>query len=81
MVIGRHSRASDLLVNVSKGKKLTNMRASGTDEGIILTPPREFTLEVSLEELGPDELVEVTPSSIRMRKAVLDHNKRKRTER
>jgi len=79
MVIGRHSRAGDLVVNVCKGKKLTNMRASGTDEGIILTPPREFTLEESLEELGPDELVEVTPKSIRMRKAVLDHNKRKRT--
>ncbi|MFO0704616.1 MAG: translational GTPase TypA [Candidatus Andersenbacteria bacterium] len=79
MVVGRHSRANDLVVNICKGKKLTNMRASGTDEGIILTPPREFTLEESLEELGPDELVEVTPKSIRMRKAVLDHNKRKRT--
>jgi GTP-binding protein len=79
MVVGRHTRAGDLVVNVNKTKKLTNMRASGTDESILLTPPRRFTLEESIEELAPDELVEVTPKHVRMRKAVLDHNKRKRS--
>ncbi|MFH0830957.1 MAG: translational GTPase TypA [Parcubacteria group bacterium] len=80
-VVGRHSRPGDLVVNVCKAKKLTNMRASGSDEAILLTPPRRFSLEESLEELGPDELVEVTPKNIRMRKAVLGHIERKRYQR
>jgi GTP-binding protein len=78
MVVGLHSRPGDLVVNVNKTKKLTNMRASGSDESILLTPPTRFTLEEAIEELGPDELVEVTPKSIRIRKMLLDHNKRKR---
>ncbi len=79
-IIGLHSRETDLIVNPGKGKKLTNMRASGSDDTIRLTPPREFTLEEALEFIAPDELVEVTPTSIRLRKRVLDHNERKRAE-
>ena len=77
-IIGIHSRDNDLIVNPAKSKKLTNMRASGTDESIKLTPPREMTLEDALEFIAPDELVEVTPTSIRVRKRILDHNERKR---
>ena len=80
MIIGECSRGSDLGVNPCKGKKLTNMRASGTDEAIVLTPPREMTLELAIEYIGPDELVEVTPKSIRLRKKVLDASKRKRNK-
>ena len=77
-VIGMHSRENDLVVNPSKGKKLTNVRASGTDEAIRLTPPREMGLEDALEFIGDDELVEVTPTNVRIRKRILDHNERKR---
>ena len=63
-----------------KGKKLTNMRASGTDETVRLTPPRIFSLEEAMEFVAGDELVEVTPSSIRLRKAILDHSERKKSE-
>jgi GTP-binding protein len=79
-IIGLHSRENDLIVNPAKGKKLTNMRASGTDDAIQLTPPRVFALEEALEFIGEDELVEVTPASIRLRKRVLDHTERKRVE-
>jgi GTP-binding protein len=78
MIIGQHSKDSDLDVNPCKGKKLTNVRASGTDDAIKLTPPRILTLEQALEFIDDDELVEVTPKSIRLRKKDLDPNKRKR---
>ncbi len=78
MIIGEHNRDNDLEVNVLKGKKLTNMRASGTDEAVRLTPPLQMTLEKSLAYIADDELVEVTPKSIRLRKIHLDPNIRKR---
>ena len=78
MVIGQHSKDNDLDVNPCKGKKLTNVRASGTDDAIKLTPPRLLTLEQALEFIDDDELVEVTPLSIRLRKKELDPTKRKR---
>jgi GTP-binding protein len=77
-VIGIHSRDNDLTVNALKGKKLTNMRASGTDEAITLVPPIRYTLEQSLEFIDDDELVEVTPVSVRIRKKFLTENERKR---
>ncbi|TNF38009.1 MAG: translational GTPase TypA [Deltaproteobacteria bacterium] len=79
-IMGLHSRENDIVVNPSKGKKLTNMRASGSDDAVRLTPPRVFGLEDALEFIEPDELVEVTPESIRLRKRHLDHNARKRAE-
>jgi len=79
MVIGENSRDNDLDVNVTKEKKLTNMRASGSDEALQLFPPRLLTLEQSIEFIKEDELVEVTPGSIRLRKKVLESNKRPRT--
>ena len=78
MIIGQHTRDNDLEVNVLKGKKLTNMRASGTDEAVRLTPPIQMTLEKSLAYIADDELVEVTPSNIRLRKIYLDPHERKR---
>ena len=78
MIIGEHNRDNDLEVNVLKGKKLTNMRASGTDEAVRLTTPLQMTLEKSLAYIAEDELVEVTPKSIRLRKVHLDPNVRKR---
>ncbi|WP_319204690.1 translational GTPase TypA [uncultured Ilyobacter sp.] len=81
MIIGEHSRENDLTVNVTKGKQLTNMRASGTDANIRLAPPKEFTLEQALEYIADDELVEITPTSIRMRKKILDEGARKRSQR
>ncbi|MBN2647689.1 MAG: translational GTPase TypA [Thiotrichales bacterium] len=81
MVIGLHSRSNDLSVNPLKGKQLTNMRASGTDEALILTPPIRFSLEQALEFIDDDELVEVTPKSIRLRKKFLTENERKRASR
>ncbi|AHF00383.1 GTP-binding protein TypA [Thiomicrospira aerophila AL3] len=80
-VIGLHSRENDLTVNALKGKQLTNMRASGTDEAIVLTPPIRFTLEQALEFIDDDELVEVTPQSVRIRKKHLTENDRKRHSR
>lgn len=77
-VVGIHSRDNDLTVNVLKGKKLTNMRASGTDEALTLVPPIRFTLEQALEFIDDDELVEVTPASIRIRKKWLTELDRKR---
>jgi GTP-binding protein len=79
-VIGLHSRDNDLIVNPSKAKKLTNIRTTAADEKLFLTPPRVFTLESALEFINDDELVEVTPVAIRLRKRFLDHNERKRLE-
>ncbi len=71
MIIGEHSRSNDLLVNPCKSKKLTNMRASGKDEAVILTAVKPITLEQAIEFIQKDELVEITPRSIRMRKITL----------
>lgn len=81
MIVGEHSRDNDLVVNVTKEKQLTNVRASGSDENIILTPPRRFTLEQAMDYVQDDELVEVTPAQIRMRKKLLSENDRKRGQR
>jgi GTP-binding protein len=81
MVIGIHSRDNDLVVNPLKGKQLTNVRASGTDEAINLTPPIRMSLEQALEFIGEDELLEVTPKSIRVRKKLLLEHERKRASR
>ncbi|AEI66828.1 translational GTPase TypA [Corallococcus macrosporus] len=81
MIIGEHSHASELNVNCCREKKLTNIRASGRDENVILTPPREMGLEKALEWIADDELVEVTPKSIRMRKKALAVGERYRAER
>lgn len=78
MVIGLNARGDDMVVNPTKGKQLTNIRAAGTDENIVLTPPIKFTLERALEFIEDDELVEVTPQSIRIRKKYLTENERKR---
>lgn len=80
MVVGIHQRDNDLVVNPNKTKKLTNIRTTAADEKLILAPPRQVTLEYALEFINDDELVEVTPQNIRLRKAVLDHNARKRFE-
>ncbi|MCA9666371.1 MAG: translational GTPase TypA [Myxococcales bacterium] len=79
-VIGLHSRSNDLVVNPGKRKQLTNFRAAGKDDAIRLTPPLDPTLEEALELIADDELVEVTPKAVRVRKRVLDHNERKREE-
>jgi GTP-binding protein len=81
MIVGQHTRDNDLEVNVLKGKKLTNIRAAGKDEAVKLTPPIRMTLERALAYIQDDELVEVTPKSIRLRKVHLDPNERKRAER
>jgi GTP-binding protein len=81
MIIGIHSRENDLVVNPIKTKKLTNVRASGKDDAILLTPPIELTLEYAVEFIADDELVEVTPKSIRIRKRYLTDNERKRHSR
>ena len=77
-VIGEHTRGSDLVVNILKGKKLTNMRASGSDNNVRVVPKKEFSLEEGLEYIQKDEYLEVTPGSMRMRKIYLDENERKR---
>ncbi|WP_423063816.1 translational GTPase TypA [Candidiatus Paracoxiella cheracis] len=78
MIVGQNSRDNDLVVNVCKAKQLTNMRASGSDENIILTPATKFTLEQALQFIDDDELVEITPKAIRLRKKLLNPNERKR---
>lgn len=78
MLVGIHSRANDLVVNPTKAKQLTNIRAAGTDENLILVPIQKMTLEQALEFIDEDELVEVTPKSIRLRKKLLTENERKR---
>ena len=77
-VIGEHSRDNDIVVNVQKGKKLTNMRASGSDDNVRIAPPKRFSLEESMEYIQKDEYLEITPKSIRMRKIYLDENERTR---
>jgi GTP-binding protein len=79
MIVGEHSRDNDLDVNPTKKKKLTNMRASGTDDAVRLAPPRVMLLETSLDWINNDELIEVTPKSIRLRKYHLKPSNRKRT--
>merc|ERR1712098_430750 len=81
MVIGIHSRDNDLTVNALKGKQLTNVRTSGTDEAQTLVPPIRMSLEQALEFIDDDELVEVTPESFRIRKNLLSENDRKRASR
>jgi GTP-binding protein len=81
MIIGVNARDDDMIVNPTKGKKLTNMRASGTDENIVLTTPIKLTLEYALEFINDDELVEVTPQSIRIRKTFLKEHERKKASR
>jgi len=81
MIIGIHSRGNDLVVNPTKAKQLTNIRAAGTDENLVLTPPIRYSLEQALEFIDDDELVEVTPQSIRLRKKLLSEVERKRDSR
>ena len=81
MVVGTNTRGKDLVINVMKGKQLTNVRASGTDEAVALTPPITLDLEQALEFIDDDELVEVTPNKIRIRKRLLTENERKRAKR
>ena len=78
MILGEHSRENDLVVNATRGKQLTNVRAAGSDENILLTPPRTFTLEQSIDFIENDELVEVTPHFIRLRKRYLTEAERKK---
>src|SRR6185436_13553819 len=78
MIVGENAKTEDIEINVNKTKKLTNMRASGTDDALTLTPAKVMSLEESLEFLAPDELLEVTPKSLRLRKRILDPNMRKR---
>lgn len=80
MVVGEQNRDNDLVVNVTREKHLTNIRAAGSDENIILTPPRVFTLETAIDYINDDEVVEVTPKSIRLRKRFLKEHERKRTQ-
>ncbi|MBL8431757.1 MAG: translational GTPase TypA, partial [Dechloromonas sp.] len=81
MIIGIHSRENDLVVNPIKGKQLTNIRAAGKDEAVTLTPPILLTLESAIEFIADDELVEITPKSIRIRKRLLTEIERKRAQR
>jgi GTP-binding protein len=80
-IIGIHKRQNDLIVNPTKAKQLTNIRAAGTDENLVLSPPVRFSLEQALEFLDDDELLEVTPVNIRLRKKLLTENERKRDAR
>ncbi len=80
MIVGEHIRSEDLVVNLCTEKKLTNMRASGSDEKMKIAPKIKFSLEEALEYIQADEYVEVTPLSIRMRKIILDENERKRVQ-
>lgn len=79
-IVGQNSRDNDLVVNPCKAKRLSNMRTSATDESYTLTPARQFSLEQAIEYLAPDELAEITPQSIRLRKKILEHHLRKRSE-
>ena len=80
MVVGEHNRDNDLVINVTREKQLTNVRASGSDENVVLTPPRAFNLEQAIDFIEKDELIEVTPHFIRLRKRYLKENDRKRTK-
>jgi GTP-binding protein len=81
MIVGEHNRGNDLEVNVLKGKQLSNVRAAGKDDAVRLTPPMKMTLERALSYINDDELVEITPGAIRLRKRHLDPHERKRAER
>lgn len=81
MIIGENARSDDMVVNPCKEKKLTNIRAAGSDKNILLKPPRQLTLEIALEYIESDELVEITPSKIRLRKKELSEEGRRRSER
>src|SRR3972149_2350296 len=81
MIVGEHPRDNDLEINILKGKQLTNIRTTSKDEAVRLTPPIRMTLEKALAYIEDDELVEVTPSSIRLRKKLLDETDRKRADR
>jgi GTP-binding protein len=81
MIVGENSRDNDLVVNPCKEKKLTNIRAAGSDENVILKPPRRMSLEAALEYIEEDEFVEVTPNQIRLRKILLKENDRRREAR
>jgi len=81
MIIGEHSRSNDLTVNPIKGKAQSNVRSSGADEAIKLVPPRDMNLEKALEWIEDDELLEVTPQNVRIRKRYLSENERKRADR
>jgi GTP-binding protein len=80
-IVGEHARDNDLPVNACRTKKLTNIRAAGADKTVVLRPPRRLTLELALEFIEDDELVEVTPEAIRLRKRVLSEMERKRMQR
>ena len=77
-MIGEHIRPDDLVINVCKSKKLTNMRASGSDEATHIAPAKKMSLEEYMEYIGPDEYLEITPQHLRLRKIILDENERKR---
>jgi GTP-binding protein len=79
MIVGEQNRDNDLVVNVTREKHLTNIRAAGSDENVILTPPRVFTLETAIDYINDDEVVEITPKSIRLRKRFLKEHERKRS--
>ena len=81
MIVGENAREGDMTVNPTKEKKLTNMRASGSDRNIILKPPREMSLEMALEYIEEDEMVEVTPDKIRLRKILMQENERRKQDR
>ncbi len=81
MIVGEHSRDNDLEINVLKGKKLTNVRAAGSDEAVALTPPRRMSLEEMMAYIDSDELLEVTPQSLRLRKRFLLEHERKKYRR
>jgi len=81
MIVGLHSRENDIVVNPTKAKQLTNIRAAGTDENIVLTPPIRHSLEQAMEFIDSDELVEITPNHIRLRKQYLLESDRKRMSR
>ena len=78
MIVGLASKPGDLIINVMKGKKLTNMRTQGTDENVVLTPIRKMSIAEQLSILNSDEALEITPKSCRLRKTILDANERKR---
>ena len=81
MVVGENARPDDMDVNVSRNKKLTNMRAAAADEHVRLEPPRRMTLEQALDFIDDDELIEVTPDAIRLRKRELDQSRRRKAAR
>jgi GTP-binding protein len=81
MVVGENARSEDMIVNPTREKKLTNIRAAGSDDNILLKPPRQFSLEAALEYIGDDELLEITPTGLRMRKMLLKESDRRRQKR